>query len=153
MQWQFLNVFWWIRTAAQIVSEQVVCWKGFLQPIENLCRHQLLTVKCELVWMDLMSERLNGASYKIDSSTCCRKPAQLQEITEDQEYLGLLQNKSTKLLRKLDLLCSAASTPKFPPAKLQKIATSKYVCRVSLHLPTSDRSLTAVINCWGDETK
>ena len=69
-----------------------------------------------------MNEILNGASFQIDGSTYCQKPAQLREISEDQEYQGLLLNKSTKLHQKPDLLCNAAFTQQYPLAKMQKIA-------------------------------
>ena len=140
IRWQYLNVFWSIHTVARIVREEVVCWKGFLHPVDNLCRHQWLTVKCGLVWTVLMNEILNGASFQIDGSTYCQKPAQLREISEDQEYQGLLLNKATKLHQKPDLLCNAAFTQQYPLAKMQKIATSNFVvfivkeCSVTLSL-------------------
>ena len=100
-----------------------------------------------------MNEILNGASFQIDGSTYCQKPAQLREISEDQECQGLLLNKSTKLHQKPDLLCNAAFTQKYPLAKMQKIATSNFVvCIVfssSVWLPfLCNCLLTAVIDCW-----
>ena len=83
----------------------------------------------------------------------CQKPAQLRGISEDQEYQGLLLNKSTKLHQKPDLLCNAAFTQQYPLAKMQKIATSNFVvCIVfsrDVWLPFHcDCLLTAIIDCW-----